>query len=154
MDYAWSSQIVPARNAGTSGCRVAVIGAGPAGLSCAGELARQGHSVTVFEKRPLPGGLSTYGIIGLREPMEVALEEARMIQAMGVGILGERELGANLSMADLQRQKLWVWTEQAWFTDQWKSLGVHTVNTPIYDAARTYADDVRAGTFPGPDETF
>ncbi len=43
---------------------MAVIGAGPAGLSCAGELARRGHSVTVFEKRALAGGLSTYGIIG------------------------------------------------------------------------------------------
>src|SRR5438445_7596872 len=42
-----------------TGKRIAVIGAGPAGLSCAGELARKGHEVTVFEKRELAGGLST-----------------------------------------------------------------------------------------------
>ena len=58
-----------------------MIGAGPAGLSCAGELAKRGHAVTVFEKRELPGGLSTYGIIALREPIEVAMEETRMIEA-------------------------------------------------------------------------
>src|SRR5262245_19259449 len=45
-----------------SGQRVAVIGAGPAGLGCAAELAQLGHSVTVFEKQSLPGGLNTYGI--------------------------------------------------------------------------------------------
>jgi glutamate synthase (NADPH/NADH) small chain len=103
MDYAGKHQILPRMNASPTGRRIAVIGAGPAGLSCAGELARQGHSVTVFEKRSLPGGLSTYGIIVLREPMEIALEEARMLQAMGVEIVCERELGVNLDIADLQR---------------------------------------------------
>jgi glutamate synthase (NADPH/NADH) small chain len=103
MDYARDHHIAPVRNAEPTGRRVAVIGAGPAGLSCAGELARQGHSVTIFEKRPLAGGLSTYGIIGLREPIEVALEEACMIQGLGVEILGERELGVNVNMGDLQR---------------------------------------------------
>src|SRR5580693_7892458 len=65
MDYARKNKIAPRMNASPTGQRIAVIGAGAAGLSCAGELARQGHSVTVFEKRILPGGLSTYGIIGL-----------------------------------------------------------------------------------------
>jgi glutamate synthase (NADPH/NADH) small chain len=45
-----------------TGKKIAVIGAGPAGLSCAGELAKRGHRVTLFEKRALAGGLSTYGI--------------------------------------------------------------------------------------------
>jgi len=103
MDYARSHGVRPPRNAAPTGRRMAVIGAGPAGLSCAGELARQGHDVTVFEKRSLPGGLSTYGIIGLREPMEIALDEARMIQELGVEIHCGKELGANLTMTDLQR---------------------------------------------------
>lgn len=104
MDHARKHQIAPRMNALRTGKRVAVIGAGPAGLSCAGELARQGHSVTLFEKRSLPGGLSTYGIIGLREPMEIALEEARMIEGLGVEIQCDRELGVNLEMTDLQRE--------------------------------------------------
>src|ERR1035438_9906315 len=74
-----------------TGKNVALIGAGPAGLSCAGELAKRGHSVTIFEKRELPGGLSTYGIIGLREPNDVALREVGMIQNMGVKVETGRE---------------------------------------------------------------
>jgi dihydropyrimidine dehydrogenase (NAD+) subunit PreT len=85
-----------------TGKKIAVIGAGPAGLSCAGELAKRGHSVTLFEKRNLAGGLSTYGIIGLREPVEVALAEVAMIEKLGVKVETGKELGVNLTMADLQ----------------------------------------------------
>lgn len=87
-----------------SGKKVAVIGAGPAGLSCAGELAKLGHSVTVFEKRELPGGLSTYGIIVLREPVEVSLAEVEMIRRLGVEVKTGVELGKNLSFSDLRGQ--------------------------------------------------
>jgi len=80
---------------------VAVIGAGPAGLSCAGELAKRGHGVTLFEKRDLAGGLSTYGIIGLREPVGVALEEVAMIQKLGVKVETGKELGTDFTLADL-----------------------------------------------------
>jgi glutamate synthase (NADPH/NADH) small chain len=103
MDYAKSRRAYPKVSAAPSGRKVAVIGAGPAGLSCAGELAKRGHAVTLFEKRDLPGGLSTYGIIVLREPVEIALDEARMIEAMGVKISTGVELGKNLSLADLQK---------------------------------------------------
>jgi glutamate synthase (NADPH/NADH) small chain len=81
---------------------IAVIGAGPAGLSCAGELAKLGHSVTLFERRDLAGGLSTYGIIGLREPVEVALSEVAMIQQLGVKLQTGKEVGTDLHLADLQ----------------------------------------------------
>jgi dihydropyrimidine dehydrogenase (NAD+) subunit PreT len=81
---------------------VAVIGAGPAGLSCAGELARRGCSVTVFERRPLAGGLSTYGIIGLREPVTVALEEVDMIARLGVSFERGVDVGHDLAIASIQ----------------------------------------------------
>jgi len=90
--------------AASTGRHVAVIGSGPAGLSCAGELARRGHSVTIFEKRTLAGGLSTFGIIAVREPIEIALAEAQMIQSLGVKIETGAELGGNLSLADLQQR--------------------------------------------------
>ena len=103
MDYARAHGSYPKVKAGQSGRKIAVIGAGPAGLSCAGELARLGHAVTIFEKRAKPGGLSTYGIIGLREPVETALEEARMIEGMGVKIEVDVELGRDRSLAELQK---------------------------------------------------
>lgn len=104
MDHAYATGTFPAVNALPTGRRIAVIGAGPAGLSCAGELARLGHDVTIFEKRELPGGLSTYGIIALREPVDVALVEARMIQSMGVEIKTGVELGTSLSLTALQSE--------------------------------------------------
>lgn len=79
-----------------NGRKVAVIGAGPAGLSCAAYLARRGYSVTIYEKRELSGGLSTYGIIALREPIQIALNEVEMIRRLGVTIETNRELGVNL----------------------------------------------------------
>jgi glutamate synthase (NADPH/NADH) small chain len=85
-----------------TGKKIAVVGAGPAGLSCAGELARRGHAVTLFEKRELGGGLSTYGIISLREPVEIALAEVEMIRGLGVEFRGGVALGNGLSVADLQ----------------------------------------------------
>jgi glutamate synthase (NADPH/NADH) small chain len=71
--------------AGTpTGKRIAVIGAGPAGLSAARELARSGHSVVVFERDSKPGGLDTYGIVPFRLPESIALWEADQVRALGV----------------------------------------------------------------------
>jgi dihydropyrimidine dehydrogenase (NAD+) subunit PreT len=103
MDYAHHHQRFPTVKAAPTGRSIAVIGAGPAGLSCAGQLALLGHSVTIFEKRDKPGGLSTYGIIGLREPVEIALEETRMIQSLGVQIKTGLEFAKDLSLASLQQ---------------------------------------------------
>src|ERR1700691_1387583 len=75
MDHIYENHVQVFPPAKPTGHKVAIVGAGPAGLSCAGELARRGHEVTVFEKRQLAGGLSTYGIIALREPVEASLQE-------------------------------------------------------------------------------
>jgi glutamate synthase (NADPH/NADH) small chain len=102
MDYAYNAGSYPMVKTAPTGRKVAVIGAGPAGLSCAGELAKLGHSVTVFDKRDLAGGLSTYGIIALREPVEVALDEVRMIAGLGVEIKTGVEFGSDVSLAELR----------------------------------------------------
>jgi len=102
MDYVYGKEIQLFPIAKPTGKSIAVIGAGPAGLSCAGELAKAGHSVTLFERRDLAGGLSTYGIIGLREPVEVALSEVAMIQKLGVKLQLKKEIGVDLHLADLQ----------------------------------------------------
>ncbi|WP_058189121.1 NAD(P)-dependent oxidoreductase [Terracidiphilus gabretensis] len=100
MDSAKASGVTPRARGVAAGIarKIAVVGAGPAGLSCAGELALRGHDVTVFEKRELPGGLSTYGIIALREPVDVAIDEARMIEGLGVKIRTGVEFGRDVTL--------------------------------------------------------
>jgi dihydropyrimidine dehydrogenase (NAD+) subunit PreT len=102
MDYARKTKSYPVVKAPPTGHSIAVVGAGPAGLSCAGELAKLGYSVTVLEKRELSGGLSTYGIIALREPVEIALDEARMIESLGVRIKTGVEFGTEITLAELE----------------------------------------------------
>jgi dihydropyrimidine dehydrogenase (NAD+) subunit PreT len=103
MDYVYGRKIDVFRAAKPVGKKVAVVGAGPAGLSCAGELAKLGVSVTLYEKRELPGGLSTYGIIVLREPVEVALAEAEMIQRLGAKLEVGKDGGVNPPITELQK---------------------------------------------------
>ncbi len=103
-DHVFENGIRLFRPGSPTGRRVAVVGAGPAGLSCAAELARLGHAVTLFEKREMPGGLSTYGIIVLREPVEVALAEAEMIAELGVDIRTNTELGRDITLDGLREE--------------------------------------------------
>jgi len=66
-----------------SGRRVAVIGAGPTGLTCAHELRKRGHAVTVFEAREMPGGINTYGIAYYKYDTEFALSEVERVMQIG-----------------------------------------------------------------------
>jgi glutamate synthase (NADPH/NADH) small chain len=80
-----------------TGKRVAVVGSGPAGLSCAHELRRLGHDVIVFEARSLPGGLDSLGIAAYKISTEFALSEIEMIRQIGIEIkLGHRIAGAEV----------------------------------------------------------
>jgi dihydropyrimidine dehydrogenase (NAD+) subunit PreT len=81
-----------------TGKRVAIVGSGPAGLSCAHALRRQGHAVTVFEARSLPGGLDTFGIAAYKISTDFALSEIEMIRRIGIDI----ELNHRVSAPELQ----------------------------------------------------
>jgi dihydropyrimidine dehydrogenase (NAD+) subunit PreT len=83
--------------------KVAVLGAGPAGLGCAAELAQLGYEVTVFEKKPAGGGLNTYGIAYYKMRPEVSLEEVAMIERLGVSFRYGVEIGRDVTIANLQR---------------------------------------------------
>jgi dihydropyrimidine dehydrogenase (NAD+) subunit PreT len=79
--------------------RVACIGSGPASLACAAELCRQGARATIFERRPLPGGLNTYGVAEYKLRAAESLLEIEMIRRMGV----EFRFGAGIdSTAELE----------------------------------------------------
>jgi len=69
-----------------SGYNAAIVGSGPAGLTCAFELARKGHRVTIFEALHAPGGVLTYGIPEFRLPQEVVDREVKILEKMGVEI--------------------------------------------------------------------
>jgi len=81
--------------------KVAIIGSGPAGLTCAYHLARWGYPVTVFEALPVPGGMMRVGIPDYRLPKDVLEREIAAIEALGVEIKTNMRLGDNLSLDDL-----------------------------------------------------
>ena len=70
--------------AADTGLRVALIGAGPASLACAAELRRVGIAATIYDARPLPGGLNTYGVAEYKLPLAESLREIDMIARLGV----------------------------------------------------------------------
>jgi NADPH-dependent glutamate synthase beta subunit-like oxidoreductase/bacterioferritin-associated ferredoxin/Pyruvate/2-oxoacid:ferredoxin oxidoreductase delta subunit len=82
--------------------KVAVIGSGPAGLSCAYQLTRQGFSCTVFEQKPQVGGILRYGIPSYRLPKGILDGEVELIRNLGVDFRVNRKWGENLRMEDLK----------------------------------------------------
>ena len=77
--------------------RVAIIGAGPAGLSAAYHLRRRGYSVTVFDSNALPGGLLRYGIPSYRLPKEIVVGEIRRLYDMGIDFKMNFKIGKDVS---------------------------------------------------------
>jgi dihydropyrimidine dehydrogenase (NAD+) subunit PreT len=89
----------------TKGIKVAVVGAGPAGLSCAHCLSREGIDVTVYEKESKGGGLMTYGIAAYKVTPEFCEDEVDYILSIGgIEVKYNMELGKNLTLDDLQKQ--------------------------------------------------
>ncbi len=86
----------------TTGKRIAVVGAGPAGLSCAHALARRGHEVTVFEARAKPGGLNEYGIAAYKVPDFAQAEIEWLLSIGGITLQHGYALGRNLSLTNLR----------------------------------------------------
>ncbi len=84
--------------------KVAIIGAGPSGLSCAYFLARLGYKPTVFEAESRAGGMLTQTIPSYRLPREVLAREIRMIEGIGVDILYNKKIGKDFFMTDLREQ--------------------------------------------------
>ncbi|MGI6279692.1 MAG: NADPH-dependent glutamate synthase [Acutalibacteraceae bacterium] len=84
-----------------NGKKVAVIGAGPAGLTCAGDLAKLGYKVTVFEAFHTPGGVLVYGIPEFRLPKKIVSEEIESLKKMGVEIFTDMVIGKVLSIDDI-----------------------------------------------------
>jgi glutamate synthase (NADPH/NADH) small chain len=81
--------------------RVAIVGSGPAGLTCAGDLARMGYNVTVFEALHEPGGVLMYGIPEFRLPKEIVRSEVEYIRNLGVDIKCDVVVGKTITVDEL-----------------------------------------------------
>ncbi|MGN0700417.1 MAG: FAD-dependent oxidoreductase, partial [Oscillospiraceae bacterium] len=91
---------VPAKN----GHKCAIIGAGPSGLTCAGDLARMGYDVTIFEALHLAGGVLVYGIPEFRLPKSIVQHEVDNLKAMGVKIETNVVIGRTIEVDELFEQ--------------------------------------------------
>jgi glutamate synthase (NADPH/NADH) small chain len=88
----------------TNGKKVAIVGAGPAGLSCAHTLSREGIDVTIYEKENKGGGLMTYGIAAYKVTPQFCKDELNYILGIGgIEVKYNQELGKNISLEELQK---------------------------------------------------
>ena len=104
-DTMMATETQPYERAAETGKKVAVIGAGPAGLSCAHRLALLGHGVTIFEAKPKPGGLNEYGIAAYKTIDNFAQREVDYILSIGgIDVEYNKALGTSLPLSDLKNR--------------------------------------------------
>ena len=89
---------LPAKTRG----KVAVIGSGPAGLTVAGDLARQGFNVVVYESEAEPGGILLYGIPDFRLPKDVVRREIKNIMSLGVTFMPNTMVGRDITIKQIR----------------------------------------------------
>ena len=111
----------------STGKRVAVVGAGPGGLSAAYYLALMGHSVTVYEKQPHLGGMLRYGIPSYRLPRERLRDDIEAILSTGVQVKTEVHVGKDIAVSDLTKEYDAVYVAIGAHSD--KKLGVEGENS-------------------------
>lgn len=99
------NEIAAAEIAPKNGKRIAVVGSGPAGLTCAGDLAKLGYDVTVFEALHTPGGVLVYGIPEFRLPKALVREEIANVEALGVKIVTNAVIGRMASLDELMEDE-------------------------------------------------
>jgi len=104
VDHVLDRNIAMFRPGAPNGCSIACIGSGPASLSCAAELAKKGYTVTIFDRRELSGGLSTYGIAAYKTRVTDSLREVEMVKSLGVKFRQECEIGRDVSFAQLEKE--------------------------------------------------
>ena len=89
----------------SNGHKVAVIGSGPSGLACAGDLAKKGYEVTVFEALHVAGGVLVYGIPEFRLPKAIVAKEIETLKALGVEIRTNYVVGKTISVDELMKEE-------------------------------------------------
>ena len=100
-DYEREKGVKPPKKPKSTGKKVAVVGSGPAGLTCAGDLAKMGHGVTVFEALHAPGGVLMYGIPEFRLPKKIVNSEVDYIKKLGVEVRYDMVVGKTITVDEL-----------------------------------------------------
>jgi len=103
-DYEREKGKKPPKKPKSTGKKVAVVGSGPAGLTCAGDLARMGHAVTVFEALHDPGGVLMYGIPEFRLPKAIVKSEVEYVKSLGVAINYDVVVGKTIDIKELMEE--------------------------------------------------
>ena len=103
-DYHMANGKAPELDIKSNGIKVAIIGSGPAGITCAGELAKKGYEVTVFEALHKTGGVLSYGIPEFRLPKALVQKEADSVAALGVKFETNVVVGRSITIDELQEQ--------------------------------------------------
>jgi glutamate synthase (NADPH/NADH) small chain len=98
-----SGALLPFEPGAETGFSVALIGAGPASLACAAELRRRGIRAEIYDARPLPGGLNTYGVAEYKLPLAESLREIEMLSQLGVDFHFETMVDAT-ALTDIERK--------------------------------------------------
>ncbi|UCH72425.1 MAG: NADPH-dependent glutamate synthase [Thermoplasmatales archaeon] len=103
-DYERKKGVKTPKTSKPTGKKVAVVGAGPAGLTCAGDLAKMGHKVTVYEALHDPGGVLMYGIPEFRLPKEIVKAEVSYIEKLGVDINYDVIVGKTITVDEILKE--------------------------------------------------
>jgi len=104
-DWELGQGVIPPKRSEPTGKKVAVIGAGPAGLTCAADLARLGHQVEIFESLHAPGGVLSYGIPEFRLPKDIVGAEVDYVRSLGVEIHLDAVVGKLYTIDELLAER-------------------------------------------------
>ena len=104
-DYAMQKGVAPDEVPAPNGKKVAVIGSGPAGLTCAGDLAKLGYQVRIFEALHTPGGVLVYGIPEFRLPKALVRQEIKSVEELGVKLETNVVVGRSISLDELMEEE-------------------------------------------------
>ena len=103
-DTAFDNDLISFKKIEKNGKKVAIVGSGPAGLSCAGELAKNGYDVTIYEVLQEPGGVLIYGIPEFRLPKNIVKREINSLKNLGVNIITNVPVGNAISIDELKSE--------------------------------------------------
>jgi len=104
QDTSHKTQVTRHKSQDTRHKKVAVIGSGPAGLTCAGDLAKAGYGVTIFESLHKPGGVLVYGIPEFRLPKKIVETEVEYLESLGVSVEENMLIGKTKTVGDLRQE--------------------------------------------------